>query len=290
MARKMPGLLKRAIMNNDHLEALLSGVGDMSLKRRVKIVLEWLALKDSDVLLDCGCGDGLYYHFLSSFSSCQYYGLDLNFENIKKNKANQDFVHAIFHYGNILNLPYKANMFDKIISSETLEHVDDDLRALRELYRVLKKRGTMLLTVPNHNYPFLWDPINSFLETVANGRHFKTGFLAGLWNQHLRLYHPDEILKVVKNAGFIIEDVQLVTHYCLPFNHYLINAVAIILSKNILTGDIARSLCRTTSRKSERLFLIEAAFKFANWVDKLNDRLGTDGKSSVCIAIKATKP
>ena len=289
MVRKMPGLLNRATMNNEHLETLLSGVGDMSLKRRIKVVLEGLELKDSDILLDCGCGDGLYYYFLSSFSSCQYYGLDLNFENIKINQANSNFLHAKFYHGNILSLPYKDGTFDKIISSETVEHVDDDLQALKELYRVLKKGGTMLLTVPNHNYPFLWDPINRFLETIAHGFHFKSGFLAGLWNQHVRLYYPDEIMKVVENAGFIVEGVQLVTHYCLPFNHYLINAVAIILSKNKLPINIARSLNRTTSRENERPFLIEAAFKFAGWVDRLNDRLGTDGKSSVCIAIKARK-
>ena len=89
-------------------------------------------------------------------------------------------------------LPFKAEFFDKVMMSEVAEHLPDDVKGLKEVKRLLKKAGILILTVPNHNYPFFWDPLNWTLEHFW-GTHIKSGFWSGLWNQHLRLYKPDEI-------------------------------------------------------------------------------------------------
>lgn len=47
---------------------------------------------------------------------------------------------------NIMHLPYKSNSFDKVLCISTIEHVSDDLKGIRELARVLKKGGKLLLT------------------------------------------------------------------------------------------------------------------------------------------------
>ena len=50
--------------------------------------------------------------------------------------------------GDICNLPFKENSFDFILCNHVLEHINDDNKAMKELYRVLNKNGTAILQVP----------------------------------------------------------------------------------------------------------------------------------------------
>ena len=50
--------------------------------------------------------------------------------------------------GNALSLPFKSESFDRVIASEMLEHVPDDVGAMNELHRVLKPGGILAATVP----------------------------------------------------------------------------------------------------------------------------------------------
>lgn len=49
---------------------------------------------------------------------------------------------------NVLNLPFPDNDFDMVMCNHVLEHVEDDRKAMNELYRVLKKGGIGILQVP----------------------------------------------------------------------------------------------------------------------------------------------
>jgi len=48
----------------------------------------------------------------------------------------------------ITNIPYEDNSFGVILCSHVLEHIPDDRKAMRELYRVLKPGGWAILQVP----------------------------------------------------------------------------------------------------------------------------------------------
>ena len=48
----------------------------------------------------------------------------------------------------ICDLPFKKLEFDLIICNHVLEHIDEDLKAMKEIYRVLKKGGVGILQVP----------------------------------------------------------------------------------------------------------------------------------------------
>src|SRR4030042_2133231 len=52
-------------------------------------------------------------------------------------------------YANAENLPFKNNIFDKILLTEVLEHIENDKQAVREMARVLKKEGAAFVTTPN---------------------------------------------------------------------------------------------------------------------------------------------
>lgn len=65
--------------------------------------------------------------------------------------------------GNLLALPFAADSFDGIVLTEVLEHCADPMRALREVYRVLRPGGLLLVTSPfwwpdhhTERYPDYW--------------------------------------------------------------------------------------------------------------------------------------
>ncbi|HET6605956.1 MAG TPA: class I SAM-dependent methyltransferase, partial [Rhodopila sp.] len=55
---------------------------------------------------------------------------------------------GVTHQADIARLPMSDGTHDVVIANHVLEHVDDDRRAMRELFRVLKPGGIALLTVP----------------------------------------------------------------------------------------------------------------------------------------------
>jgi len=92
--------------------------------------------------LDVGCGSKPYQHL---FDVSSYVGLDYDKDGTNKNP------HADYMYdGNVL--PFENNIFDSCICSQVFEHVFNPDQFLKEINRVLKSEGILLMTVP-----FVWD-------------------------------------------------------------------------------------------------------------------------------------
>lgn len=269
------------------LNALTANIGDIALKRRVVRIISRLALQERDVVLDCGCGDGLYLKIIRELGNYKIIGFDLNDDSLK---LAQDISgkSVPFVQGDITRLPFEDSCFDKIFSTEVLEHLTDDSSGLKEIYRVLKPGGKLIVTVPNHNYPFLWDPLNWVSERLS-GKHIKSGLFAGIWNMHLRLYYPNEIESLVEKSGFKVEAVELLTHYCVPFNHILLYALKQVLNSGVLPQAMRNSADKFSAGKGKQSILIKSGYKFLNFINRFNDRI-TSGKSSVAILVDATKP
>lgn len=270
------------------LDNLLEGVGDMALKRRARKIIEELDPKNGDKILDLGCGDGFYLFLLSNLGlNLKLEGSDFDqsgLEAVKRNLKNEK-INLI--RGNLMkHLPFDSNKFDKIILSEVAEHLPDDLKGLKEVHRVLKPGGTLCISVPNANYPLFWDPVNWVAERVF-GAHIKSGFWAGFWFNHVRLYKPKQIELVVQQAGFKVESVQSLTWWCLPFNHYLVNLVARLLWGGKLSPQVASSVNKY-ARNDNKLLLIKVAFEIVNWIDSLNDFYQPNDRG-VGIFLKAVK-
>ena len=132
------------------------------------------------------------------------------------------------------------------------------------------------MTVPNHNYPFFWDPINWILEHLF-GTHLKSGFWAGLWNQHLRLYKPEEIKTSVEIADMNIRKVESLTWWCLPFNHNLMHFAAVRLHGGELSNDMKQAINKYETGELEQPLYIRILFKIVNEIDRLNDRWSPEG-------------
>jgi SAM-dependent methyltransferase len=281
------------MIDDQTIARLTRNEADMAFKRRVHTIFEWIEPTDDKVIYDCACGRGFYLNMIRKVCKAKLYALELDPEVIPKtihNVGQLPDVHVV--RANIYTQPWVDAKFDAVILSEILEHVDDDLRGLREVYRVLKPGGVVAITVPNANYPFWWDPINWTLESYFN-THIQHGPLAGIWANHVRLYTMEQLRKVVHDAGFIVEEERAYTHYSFPFIHNIVYGLGKpLLESGAMPKELAKAADRTTFDENDGSLLnpVNLGLAVFNWFDRPNGTSEPEGRSAQGLALKARKP
>ncbi len=269
----------------DRVDQLLSKTADMALNRRARWIIQNINFDKKLKILDVGCGDGFYIHIVSKLGQkIEIIGVDTDDNALRSARKNLPKLKSIkLIKASILRLPLESESFDIVIISEVLEHLDSDLLGLKEVRRVLKRDGMVLISVPNLNFPFLWDPVNFILQNYF-GTHIKSGFWAGIWNQHQRLYKKDQLVRILKKTRFKNIETEIQTKYCLPFNHYFINLGARFLAKG-----------STKEKKEFSKFSMNDNFSLSSLVfypffliDKLNKIYSTK-HTGVSLVAKAVK-
>lgn len=267
------------------LQKALTTAGDMALKRRARNVIEGLELQDGISVLEIGCGNGYYLSLLNRLNvKLKLIGIDKDILALKDAARFIGDKKVKLILGDAAKLPFKTATFDRVVMSEVIEHVENEEKVLHEAKRVLKKEGILTLTTCNIGYPFFWDPINWVLQHFFS-THIKSGFWAGIWNQHDRLYEKSQIEILVETSGFKIEESKYLTGYCLPFNHYIVNFIAKLFYSRLLPDTIHRSMNKFQNNKQP--ILIKVGFYLINLWDRLNDILPQN--SGVSIFIKVIK-
>lgn len=99
----------------------------------------------------------------------------------------------------IQHLSFPDNTYTLILCLHVLEHIPDDLRAMRELYRVLKPGGTAIVMVPITSSATVEDP--TITDPVLRERLFGQ-------HDHVRRYGQDVVLRL-SAAGFVVEQVAV---------------------------------------------------------------------------------
>jgi SAM-dependent methyltransferase len=102
--------------------------------------------------------------------------------------------------GDICNLPFKENSFDFILCNHVLEHINDDKKAMKELYRVLNKNGTAILQVPINQKSSKTFEDSSIVDKKERIEKF------GQYD-HIRLYGLD-YFKKLKSFGFKVDPLK----------------------------------------------------------------------------------
>ena len=187
-------------------------------------------------------------------------------------------------------LPFADASFDKLVISEVLEHVADDAAAMSEVARVLRPGGVCAITVPNADYPVLWDPLNYTRERLGLG-HFKDEPLSGIWTDHERLYTKREVARVVEAAGMQVTDVRLETRYSFPFSHNVLYGLGKYLVEHNFAGRNGKGQGSRFAFWTEEPGLTPSRLLAGAFTafDRFNRDRYEDG-ASVNICLRAVKP
>lgn len=141
--------------------------------------LEKFANIKADKILEIGCGNGSVLNFLTK-KGAHIDGGDIFLEGLKFCKEENSAV--CLYQIDILSLPF-LNNYDIIGIFDVLEHIENDSKALTEIFHALKPGGKLIITVPAHMY--LW---SDFDETSS----------------HKRRYSNKDILNKLERSGFIV--------------------------------------------------------------------------------------
>lgn len=112
--------------------------------------LTMLNLKPGMSVLDAGCGKGFITYTLIREWGCRYVGVDLAQPRlmVAAHIGQGLGLEAEFARMDLAALGFRQASFDRILCLEVIEHIPDDLGALRELARVLKPGGRLVLSTP----------------------------------------------------------------------------------------------------------------------------------------------
>jgi len=126
------------------------------LSNRVKLSYNWLP-NNLDNLLDGGCSYAYGTRFLSKKSK-NTYALDVNETHIEVAKIRYSHIH--FKVSGLEHTGYENNFFDAIVLNDVLEHTQDKIQTLREMYRILKPGGIIIISTPHKGLFAFLDPYN----------------------------------------------------------------------------------------------------------------------------------
>ncbi len=160
-----------------------------------------LELHAGDRLLDIGCGFGRHsYEALrrgadvisSDFSLPELVEVDRTVSAMHAAGELPTGVSSASCNGDVTRLPFPDGTFDRVIASEILEHIDNDIAALVELVRVLRPGGTFAATVPA-TFPeqICWKITDEYHAPKVEGGH-------------VRIYKKGELARRMQAAGLEI--------------------------------------------------------------------------------------
>lgn len=147
-------------------------------------------------VLDFGCGTGGWLRCLDRYGTVSAVDADEDAVRFTLSRGRDD----VQQVPSGEHLPFNDGTFGLVTALDVLEHIEDDVAAVRELRRVAQPGALLLVTVPA--FPFLWGD----QDEISN---------------HFRRYTPRQLQAVLEEGGFVVEHVSC-------FNSVLFPIVALV--------------------------------------------------------------
>jgi len=167
-------------------------------------------------LLEIGCGEGRGVEVLLDRVDT-YHGIDKIQDIIDKLSGN--FPMATFEQAIIPPLvTVPSNKYDSVVSFQVIEHIENDLLFLKEIYRVLKPGGVAIISTPNIQHTLSRNPwhIREYtgeqLKRICEGIFDKVEAMGIGGNEKIWTYHEANRKSVNRITRFDIFNLQ----YSLP--------------------------------------------------------------------------
>lgn len=167
----------------DYLE--LDKFAVQEIRRRYEEFFHLYKLKKNDKILEIGAGAGFALNHVDPRIH-SYYPLDISSYNLKRvEEKTEGEIYSVS--GDVFRLPFASETFDFILLSEVLEHLNDPQEALTELQRVLKSKGSFIVSVP-------YNEVISYQVCIHCNKPTPT-------NAHLHFFNEQKLVSIVKSVG-----------------------------------------------------------------------------------------
>ena len=146
-------------------------------------------------VLDIGCGNGS----LSKIAESKFqevHGCDIALTALQEARI-RGMRTICVDLNTIIPLPYQDESFDAITCLEVLEHVLDPFNLLKDLHRVLRPKGQVLLTTPNIRY------FRNLCKLIFEGKFPHTTTDSFVWGGgHVHYFTRKDLAFLLQKAGF----------------------------------------------------------------------------------------
>lgn len=185
---------------------------------KLRVIKKLIKAKKGDRLLDIGCGSGYSLNQLKDKFK-EKMGIDISPESLKMAKK---YTQAKLIKGNAAKLPFRNNYFDWIISLDAFEHIKDNNKAIKEVYRTLKQKGFFIIYVPCK-------------EGVLAKTRFAGLFHNSCYLKDYHLYSKKSLENLILKSGFKIKYLGYHNVFFQEFFTQILKGISRLLGKKYET-------------------------------------------------------
>lgn len=137
-------------------------------------------------ILEIGCGIGNFSKLLIKYGELTAIDVNKEYIGAARNEVNWE---ALIGVGDIEkgNYFFKKKDFDTVVCMNVLEHIKNDRKALKNIYKLLRQRGILVLMVPAQKFLY-----NSIDKSIG----------------HYRRYEKNEMIRLLQNTGFEVINIR----------------------------------------------------------------------------------
>jgi len=164
---------------------------------RIHQIKKWLRqIKTTETFCEIGCNIGYFTHFVAKMGAFST-GIDIATSKIRIARyiAEKQNLNCKFYRMDAGNLEFPDKSFDYVLCSQVLEHLRDDRKAIKELFRISKYR--VIITVPKKGW--YWNIFNRMFHVNTFNRE---------GHGHFREYAIDDLKRKLNHDEFRIEKIE----------------------------------------------------------------------------------
>jgi len=201
-------------------------------KEKAKLLLKDLDIESSFVICDLGCAQGILSYFLRQKGG-YWVSTDLDMTNLK---TSLELLESNCLQTGPGILPFQNEAFDMVVCLDYLEHLEDDDQCLREIHRILKKEGQLILATPHTGKVFLLNRLRPHL-----------GMKMEFYGHKREGYRSEDLEAMLTKTGFQVERIKTFSRFFSEFIELLINFLYIKMSSRKFTDSLRDGHIRPTT-------------------------------------------
>jgi ubiquinone/menaquinone biosynthesis C-methylase UbiE len=187
---------------SDQLAGQRCGVYRHNMRLRYDYVVNHLESIDTEgkTLVDLGCGDGQWSVEISHRYNLKLVGIDYN--SLRLERYIKNVPRAEARFGSCLEIPFADDSADIVMFHQVLEHIPKPEAALREIHRILRPGGWLILSVPNEG---------TWLKQKVQYKFIEPNALAT--SDHVNFYTRSSLRSVLETNGFFVTQLDALGFY-----------------------------------------------------------------------------